>query len=99
MLDVINGEEIGFVEEGYRTNAKESLGEGEGLKEGTVARKAQFKLITRNAKRKQGYDEKDRVTVEIKDEQEHNHNNENNNNIIIIIIFHCHNLHCIFYIF
>ena len=70
MLDVVNGEEIGFLKERYRTKAKESLADGEGLKEGTVASKAQFNLITRNAERKQGYDEKDRVTVEIKDEQE-----------------------------
>ena len=70
MLDVFNGEEIGFLEKGYRTNAKESLAEGEGLKEGIVSRKAQFSLITRNAERKQGHDERDRVTVEIKDERE-----------------------------
>ena len=69
MLDVVNGEELGFLEEDNRTKAKESLVEGEGLKEGIVARKAQFNLITRNAKRKQWYDEKDRVTVEFKDEQ------------------------------
>ena len=54
----------------YRTKARESLAEGEGLKEGTVARKAQFNLITRNAERKQWYDERDCVTIEIKDEQE-----------------------------
>ena len=70
MADIINVEEIGFLEEPYQTQASESLAEGEGLKEGTVGRKAQFNLITRNAKRKQGYDERDRVTVEIKDEQE-----------------------------
>ena len=70
IFDVVNGEKIGFLEEDKQTNAKESLAEGEGLKEGTVARKAQFKLITRNAERKQGYDERDCVTVEIKDEQE-----------------------------
>ena len=70
MLDVVNGQKIGFLKEDNRTNAKESLAEGEGLKEGSVARKAQFKLITRNAERKQGYDERDRVTVEIRDEQE-----------------------------
>ena len=70
MLDVVNGEEIGFLKEGYRTKAKESQAEGEGLKEGIVARKAQFNLITRNAERKQWYSEHDRVTVEIKDEQE-----------------------------
>ena len=70
MLDVFNGEEIGFLEEGSRTKAKESLAKGEGLKEGTAARKARFNLITRNVERKQWYDEQDRVTVEIKDEQE-----------------------------
>ena len=70
MLDVVNGEEIGFLEEGYRTKASKSLAEGEGKKEGTVGRKAQFNLITRNAVRKKVYNEEDRVTVEIKDEQE-----------------------------
>ena len=39
------------------------------MKEGTVGRKAQFNLITRNSERMQGYDERDRVTVEFKDEQ------------------------------
>ena len=70
MLDVVNGEELGFLEEGNRTKPSESLAEGEGLKEGTVARKAQFNLITRNEERKQCYDERDRVAVKIKDEQE-----------------------------
>ena len=71
MHDIVNSKDIGFLEgSGYRTKASESLAEGEGLKEGTVGRKAQFNLITRNAQRKQGYDERDRVTVEIKDEQE-----------------------------
>ena len=69
MLDVVNGEELGFLEEGNRTKPSESLAEGEGLKEGTVARKAQFNLTTRNEERKQAYDERDRVTVEIKDDQ------------------------------
>ena len=69
ILDVVNGEDIGSLETLYRTKASESLAEGEGLKEGTVVRKVQFNLITRNAKRKQGYDEKDRVTVDFKDEQ------------------------------
>ena len=69
ILDVVNGEDIGSLEKLYRTKASESLAEGEGLKEGTVARKAQFNLITRNAERKQGYDGRDHVLVEIKDEQ------------------------------
>ena len=70
MLDVVNGEELGFLEEGNRTKPSESLAEGEGLKEGTVARKAQFNLITKNAESKNWYNKQDRVTVEIKDEQE-----------------------------
>ena len=71
MHDIVNSEDIGFLEgAAYKTKARESLAEGEGLKEGTVGRKAQFNLITRNAERKQGYYQQDRVTVEIKDEQE-----------------------------
>ena len=71
-IDTVNGEELGFLcmDEGYRKKPSEFLAEGKGLKEGTVGRKAQFNLITRNAKRKQWYDERDRVTIEIKDEQE-----------------------------
>ena len=69
LLDVVNGEEIGSMRDLNRTKASESVAEGEGLKEGTVARKVQFNLITRNAQRKQLYDEQDRVTIEIKDEQ------------------------------
>ena len=70
MHDIVNMEEIGSVlKKANRTKPIESLVEGEGLKEGTVARKAQFNLITRNAERKQWYDERDRVTVEIKDDQ------------------------------
>ena len=68
MLDVVNGGEIGFVEEPYRTKPSECLVEG--LKEGTVGRKVQFILITRNAERKQWYDERNHVMIEIKDEQE-----------------------------
>ena len=70
MHDIVNSEDIGFLEgAAYKTKARESLAEGEGLKEGTVERKAQFNLITRNAERKQGYYQQYRVTVEIKDEQ------------------------------
>ena len=69
MLDVVNEEDIGFLKEPSQTKASESLAEGDGLKEGIVARRAQLNLITRNAERKQWYDEKDRVTIEIKDKQ------------------------------
>ena len=70
MHDIVNMEEIGFLKEANRTKPIESLAEGEGLKEGTVERKAQFNLITRNAEKKQLYDERNRVTIEIKNEQE-----------------------------
>ena len=70
MIDTVNGEEIGILEKLYPTKPSESLAEGEGLKEGTVARKAQFNLITRNAESKKWYNKQDRLTVEIKDEQE-----------------------------
>ena len=69
LLDVVNGEEIGSLNYHSRTKSSESVAEGEGLKVGTVGRKALFNLITRNAERKQWYDERDRVTIEIKDEQ------------------------------
>ena len=69
ILEVVYGEDIGSLETLYRTKASESIAEGDGIKEGIAARKTQFHLITRNAKRKQGYDERDRVTVEFKDEQ------------------------------
>ena len=70
MHGVVNGEEIGSLEGLYQTKASQSLVEGEGLKEGTVGRKAQFNFITRNAERRQWYNKRDRVTVEIRDEQE-----------------------------
>ena len=82
ILDIVEGEEIGLLKDGCRTKARETLAEGEGLKEGTVGRKAQFNLITRNAERKQWYDERDRVTVKIKDEKGQNNVTEvqiNNN--------------------
>ena len=70
MHDIVNMEEIGSVlKETNRTKLVEFLVEGKGLKEGTAARKAQFNLITRNAERKQAYDERNRVTIKIKDEQ------------------------------
>ena len=70
VLGVVNSERIGFLEEPYLTKASESVAEGEGLREGTVGRKSQFNLITRNADRKQGYDKQDRVTIQVESEQE-----------------------------
>ena len=45
------------------------MAEGKGLNEGTVGREAKFNLITRNAEKKQCYNNYDNVTVEIRDEQ------------------------------
>ena len=70
MLGVVNGEDVGSLEEVHRTKPSESLAKGEGLKEVIVGRKTQFNLITRNAERRQWNDEQDRVTIEFKDEQE-----------------------------
>ena len=69
VLDIVNSEEIGCLEIAYLSKARESFAEGKGLNEGTVWREAQFNLNTRNAERRQWYDKRDRVTVEIRDEQ------------------------------
>ena len=44
MLDIVNGEEIGFLKEGYPTKAGEYLAEGERLKEGTFGMKAERRM-------------------------------------------------------
>ena len=66
--NTIKSEEIGFLEILFPTNANESIAGGKGLREGTVGREAQFNLTTRNANKKQSYDMRDNVTVEIRDE-------------------------------
>ena len=70
MLDTVNGQEIGFLgDPRLRTKASESVADGKGLNEGTVGREVQFNLITRNANKRQCYNNDDNVTVEIRDEQ------------------------------
>ena len=66
--NVINSEEIGFLEILSPIKANESIAEGKGLREGTVGREAQFNLTTRNANKRQCYDKRDNVTVEMRDE-------------------------------
>ena len=66
--NIIKSEEIGFLEILSPTKANESIAEGKGLREGTVGREAQFNLTTRNANKKQCYDKRDNVTVEMRDE-------------------------------
>ena len=66
--NAINSEEIGFLEISSPIKANESIAEGKGLREGTVGREAQFNLTTRNASKRQSYDKRDNVTVEMRDE-------------------------------
>ena len=67
--DVFRSEDIGFLKLLSPTKANESIAEGKGLREGTVGREAQFNLTTKNANKKQCYDKRDNVTVEMRDEQ------------------------------
>ena len=69
MLDIFKGEEIGFLENPSQTKASECLAEGKGIIEGTVGREAQFNLTTRNNNKRQCYDKRDNVTVELRDER------------------------------
>ena len=68
MLDAVNGEEIGSLEIFFPTKASESIAEGKGLREGTVGREGQFNLTTKNANKRQCYDKRDNVMVEMIDE-------------------------------
>ena len=69
MLKTVNTEEVGTLKTLQQTEASQSVAEGNGIEEATVAVEAQFVLTTRNAEGRQCYNKHDRVTVEIKDEQ------------------------------
>ena len=69
MLDTVSTEEIGTLQMLQQTKASQSIAEGKGLEEGIVNREAQFILTTRNAEGRQCYNERDNVTVEIRDER------------------------------
>ena len=68
ILDIVNGEEIGFLENPNQAKASECLAEGKGIREGTVGRESQFNLTTRNDNKRQCYNKRDNVTVEMRDE-------------------------------
>ncbi|PFX12753.1 E3 ubiquitin-protein ligase TRIM71 [Stylophora pistillata] len=53
----------------HQTKASQSAAEGKGLEEGITDCKGQFFLTTRDSEGRQCYNERDHVTVEIKDEQ------------------------------
>ena len=69
MFDTVSNEEIGTLQMPQQTKASQSIAEGKGLEEGISHREAQFILTTRNADGRQCYNERDHVTVEIRDEQ------------------------------
>ena len=69
MLDTVSTEEIGTLQMLQQTKASQSVAEGKGLEEGIVDREAQFILTTINAEGRQCYNERDNVTVEIRNEQ------------------------------
>ena len=69
MLDTVSTEEIGTLQMPQQTKASQSIAEGKGLEEGIVHCEAQFILTTRNAEGRQCYNERDHVTVEIRDER------------------------------
>ena len=54
-----------------KASAQQSIAEGKGISEATVGLKAEFVLKTRNAEGEQCYEERDCVTVEIKNQQGH----------------------------
>ena len=69
MLDTVSTEEIGTLQMPQQTKASQSVAEGKGLEEGIVDREAQFILTTRNVEGRRCYNERDNVTVEIRNER------------------------------
>ena len=69
MLHTVSTEEIGTLQMLQQTKASQSVAEGKGLEDVIVNCEAQFFLTTRNAEGRQSYNERDHVTVEIRDEQ------------------------------
>ena len=68
LRNTIEGEGIGSLRAVNQTKANQSVAEGKGLEEGFVNHIAQFTLTTRDAERRQCYNEDDHATVEIMDE-------------------------------
>ena len=70
ILNTVGTEEIGTLQIVEQlTKASKSVAEGKGLEEGIVNREARFVLTTRNSEGRQCYNERDHVTVEIRDER------------------------------
>ena len=72
LLDSLNSDGIGsFQTSVTNTCADRSSAEGKGISEAIVGLESNFLLTTRNAEGEQCYDERDSVTVEIKNQQGH----------------------------
>ena len=72
LLDSLNSDGIGTFQT-FVTNtcAHQSTAEGEGISEASVGLESNFLLTTRNAEGEQCYNERDCVTVEIKNQRDH----------------------------
>ena len=71
LLDDVSAEKIGCVKRFSETRPHLSSAEGKGIIEATVGLEAEFELTTRNAEGEQCYEERDCVTVEIRNQQGH----------------------------
>ncbi|XP_078361722.1 E3 ubiquitin-protein ligase TRIM45-like [Oculina patagonica] len=72
LLDKINAEGIGsFKTFVSKTSAHQSSAEGKGISEATVGLETHFIMTTRNAQGEQCYEERDSVTVQIRNQQGH----------------------------
>ena len=70
-FDHVNTEEIGSLQFITKTSQEHSSAEGKGISEATVGLEAQLVVTTRNAQGEQCYEERDCVTVEIRNRQGH----------------------------
>ena len=69
LLETVKTDDIGTLQILQLTKANHVICEGKGIEEGMVNREAQFTLTSRNIRGKQCYNERDHVTVEIRDER------------------------------
>ena len=70
LFDLVIAEQIGFLLD-PKTSPQQSNVEGKGISEATVGLEAQIVVTTRNAQVEQCYEERDCVTVEIRNHQGH----------------------------
>ena len=70
-FDHVNTEEIGSLQFITKTSQEHSSAEGKGIREATVGLEAHIVVTTRNAQGEQCYEERDCVTVEIRNRQGH----------------------------